>query len=362
MKAAIHDIGIMTLTAVFTLAFFIGAPHASQGPGYTFGSPDKNSNCLQCHSSVAAVGKKRYVDPMKFTRTTHARIGCSTCHDSIGSSHPDGSVSRISTGCLDCHKDIGAEYANSDHVRNASCGSCHNPHTVLTLSEISSEEVRRQCSNCHKHETMWSRHARWLPQAGLHLETIPCITCHTESRELVVTISIIRKHQSKGEDGLETVSHAELKKLAKGGDIKRILDRDGNNSVSIWELKEFNKNPLFDEYCLAGVMTPSQISHSFKIINNRWDCTYCHAKGPGAVKSSSIALPLDDGSVTSIPVEKGAGLEALNSIPDLYLMGSSRNAMMNKIGLAILGGGMVMPVGHGMLRFLTRRNRNGKEH
>jgi deoxycytidylate deaminase len=311
---------------------------------------------------MAAVGENNYVDPMKFSRSTHARIGCSTCHDTIDRSHPDGQPSRISTGCLDCHEQIGAEYVNSDHVKNASCGSCHNPHSVMTLSEISSEEVRRQCSACHKADIMWSRHARWLPQAELHLETIPCITCHTESRELVITISIVKKHQSSEKTGMEPVSYVALKKLVQGGDIRLIIDRNGDGSVSIAELEEFNKNPLNNDYCLAGVMTPSKISHSFKIINNRWDCTYCHAKGPGAVKSSSIALPQEDGSVTCIPVEKGAILESMNSIPDMYLMGSSRNNLMNKVGLAILGGGMVMPVGHGMLRFLTRRNRNRKEH
>lgn len=362
VKAAIHTIGKTIITGILGLATCTGLSQASPGPGFSFGSPDKNSSCLRCHSSVAAVGKKHYVDPLKFSRSTHARIGCATCHDGIGSNHPDGKPSRISTSCLDCHKEIGAEYANSDHFKNAACGSCHNPHSVLTLSEINSEEVIKQCAGCHKPEIMWSIHSRWLPQSELHLETIPCITCHTESRELVVTISIVRKHRPHEEKGIEPASHAALKKLVQGGDIRRIIDKDGDQSVSIAELKNFNNNPLYEEYCLAGVMTPSQISHSFKIINNRWDCTYCHAKGPGAVTSSSIALPLDDGSVTSIPVEKGAILESLNSIPDMYLMGSSRNEMMNYVGLAIIGGGMVMPIGHGTLRFLTRRNRNRKEH
>lgn len=362
VKAAILKICMaITVSAIF-IAIPENALHAGQGPGFSFGVPDKNGACLRCHSSVGAVGKKNYVDPMRFSRSTHARIGCDTCHDTIGSRHPDGQASRISTTCLDCHQEIGAEYANSLHVKNASCGSCHNPHSVLTLSEISSEDVRRQCAGCHKSEIMWSRHTRWLPQAALHLETIPCITCHTESSELVVTISIVKKHQSTEANGIEPVSYASLKKLVQGGDIRQIIDKNGNGSVSISELQEFNRNPLNNDYCLAGVMTPSQISHSFKIINNRWDCTYCHAKGPGAVKSSSIALPLEDGSVTCIPVGKGAILESLNSIPDMYLMGSSRNDLMNKLGLAILGGGMVMPVGHGMLRFLTRRNRNRKEH
>lgn len=362
MKAAIQTSLLTAMAALLGFTLFNGVSDASGGPDFSFGSTDKNGSCLRCHSSVAAVGRNNYVDPMKFAHSTHARIGCSSCHDAIGSNHPDGRASRISTTCLDCHKDIAAEYANSDHVKNASCGSCHDPHTVLSLSEISSEEVRRQCSSCHKPEIMWSRHARWLPQTELHLETIPCITCHTESKELVMTISIIQKHPKDQAKKIEPVTHAELKKLVKGGDILQILDPDSNGSVSIAELKAFNKNPLYADYCLAGVMTPLKVSHSFKIINNRWDCTFCHAKGPGSVTSSRITIPAVDGSVTSIPVEKGAVLDALNSIPDLYLMGSSRNDIMNILGLAVLGGGLVMPVGHGMLRFLTRRNRNRKEH
>lgn len=50
-------------------------------------------------------------------------------------------------------------------------------------------------------------------------------------------------------------------------------------------------------------------------------------------------------------------LDALHTIPDFYLMGSARNTTLNKIGLAIIAGGLVMPVGHGFLRFLTRKNR-----
>ncbi len=33
---------------------------------------------------------------------------------------------------------------------------------------------------------------------------------------------------------------------------------------------------------------------------------------------------------------------------------------MNLLGMAIIAGGMVMPIGHGTLRFLTRKNRQLK--
>ena len=53
---------------------------------------------------------------------------------------------------------------------------------------------------------------------------------------------------------------------------------------------------------------------------------------------------------------------ALNSTPDFYMTGKTRNATLNKIGLLIIVGGMIMPVGHGFFRFLSRNIRNRKEN
>jgi predicted CXXCH cytochrome family protein len=350
--------GAIILSAVFGAV----AAQASMQPGFAFGNPEKNDPCLRCHSSMTAVGEKSYVDPVRFSQSMHARIGCATCHDSIGATHPDGSRTPIKTACVDCHQTIAEEYSRSMHVKNASCTGCHDPHTVLTLAEVSGAEVKRQCANCHTKTKMSASHSRWLPQADLHLATIPCITCHIESKELMVTINVVKRHGGSVDDGLKPVSHGELKKLARGGNIESLIDTNVDGTVSLSELRSFNFNPLYSEYCLAGVMTPSKISHDFKILNSRWDCTACHAKGPSTIQSSTVAFPTEDGSYKFMTVEKGAVIEALNGIPDFYLMGATRSDLMSKLGLVILGGGMVMPVGHGMLRFLTRKNREGKGH
>lgn len=353
---------VIIVAAILCSAFWAASAQAVGQPGFSFGNPSMNDPCLRCHSSMAAVGEKSYVDPLKFSKTMHARIGCSTCHDSIGAAHPDGNRSPIKTACVDCHQVIGEEYSKSAHVKNASCGGCHDAHTVLNLTEVSGAEVKRQCAGCHTQAKMSASHSRWLPQADLHLATIPCITCHIESSELMVTINIVKRHGGTAEEGLKPVSHGELKKLARGGDIKTLIDSNGDGTASLSELRSFNFNPLYSEYCLAGVMTPNKIKHDFKVINSRWDCTYCHAKGPSSLQASTFVYPTEDGSYKRMNVERGAVIEALNGIPDFYLMGATRSDIMNKLGLAILGGGMVMPIGHGTLRYLTRRNREGKGH
>jgi hypothetical protein len=70
-----------------------------------------------------------------------------------------------------------------------------------------------------------------------------------------------------------------------------------------------------------------------------------------------VSFPEQNGTFRQVAVEKGAAMDALRSIPNFYLMGSTRNGVLNKIGLLIIAGGMVMPVGHGFLRFLSRKNR-----
>jgi hypothetical protein len=109
------------------------------------------------------------------------------------------------------------------------------------------------------------------------------------------------------------------------------------------------------------MMTPEKVTHDFKTLDNRWDCTFCHASGPGARQTSFVSLVQEDGSYRRIAAEKGAVLDALYGTPDFYMVGATRSKMLDYIGLVIIAGGMVMPVGHGTLRFLTRKNRQNKE-
>ena len=75
------------------------------------------------------------------------------------------------------------------------------------------------------------------------------------------------------------------------------------------------------------------------------------------MQTSFVAFPERDGTYRQVAVERGAVFEALHTIPNFYLTGSTRNDTLNRIGLVIIAGGMIMPVGHGFLRFLTRKNR-----
>ncbi len=93
----------------------------------------------------------------------------------------------------------------------------------------------------------------------------------------------------------EPANYDALKKLAGTGDIQKIIDSDDDGFISLGELKKFNGNQALQNLSLQGIINPETVTHDLKIMDNRWDCTFCHASGPGAMQTSFLALPREDG-------------------------------------------------------------------
>ena len=218
--------------------------------------------------------------------------------------------------------------------------------------------MNKQCAACHANSKIAASHAKWLPQAGLHLSAISCVTCHSKAENYVVSIYIAKRKADDKEYGTKLSSFDELRKRSGGDNIYQLIDANQDNYVSLDELRSFNKNPDYKDLYLKAMLTPVNPTHSFQTFDNRWDCTFCHASGPeGIMQVSFVVFPEPDGTYCQLAVEKGAVTDALNAVPDFYLMGSTRNDVLDKVGLLIIVGGMIMPVGHGFLRFLSRKNR-----
>src|ERR1035437_457173 len=100
---------------------------SAQGGDYSFGdSVSKNVACIACHGNQAQVGSQNYINPTSFGHTTHAKFGCTTCHDTITSKHPNGKPVARTTSCGDCHGDIITQYSASIHGAKAACSGCQN--------------------------------------------------------------------------------------------------------------------------------------------------------------------------------------------------------------------------------------------
>jgi hypothetical protein len=216
--------------------------------------------------------------------------------------------------------------------------------------------MNQQCRSCHATADIVTGHTAWLPQAELHIAALPCVSCHTAAQDNVITLYIVKRQNGAKIGGLEPTSYSELQGLAKGKNIETLIDGNADNYISLAELRLFNLNPK-SNLRLQGMMTPETVTHDFRLLANRRDCSFCHASGPDARQTSFIALAQSDGSYRRVAVEKGAVLDALYGTPDFYMVGSTRSKALNYIGAMIIAGGLVMPIGHGTLRFLTRKNR-----
>lgn len=354
--------GMRTLQTMLLLACLsIPCVAPAQNPGTTdsFGDgSSRNAGCIKCHGDRKKVGERNYIDPLKLGHTTHSRFGCSTCHDAVGADHPNGKPVAKTTRCGDCHGDMEQEYSRSPHAAYANCADCHNPHQVAVLDEVSGDDLDKQCNKCHGTYKITASHAKWLPQADVHMATVACATCHSGAENFITTLYIAKKRS--GRENLVPASYEELKSLAKGDNLQSLIDRNQDNYISLNELRMFNTNKVYKDLCLKSMLTPVKPTHNFKTYESRWNCTFCHASDHETMQTSFVAFPNGDGTYRQVAVERGAVIDALNAIPDFYLMGSTRNAVLNKIGIVIIAGGLVMPVGHGFLRFLSRKNRKGE--
>lgn len=347
--------------AINTILLSLAVLMALAGP-VTAASQD-NGKCLSCHGqkSITEKGERFYVNPAKFAATTHAVIGCPACHDKVSSNHPyDGAIPSKAT-CKECHAPVQAEYSRSFHGTKAACADCHNPHEVKAPVSVSGDEINAHCARCHDSKKTIQSHSKWLPQADLHIEAMPCITCHTGSKNYVITMFIENRNPGDKHNGFKMATQEELSRLLPGNrPLKSLIDGNGDGLISLKELRNFNTDARSKDMRLWGMMTPEVVTHSYQILENRWDCTFCHASGPQAMQTSYVSFPEKDGSYTRVAVEKGAILDILYGTPDFYMLGSTRSTPLNIIGALILVGGLMMPVGHGTFRFLTRKNR--KEH
>lgn len=145
----------------------------------------------------------------------------------------------------------------------------------------------------------------------------------------------------------------------RGENVERLIDTNRDNFISLDELRKFNKSARYKDMRLWGMMMPEVATHSYQILDNRWDCTFCHASGPQAMQTSYVAFPGKNGTYGRMPVEKGAILDILYGTPDFYMLGSTRSAILDIIGAIIVAGGLLVPIIHGTFRLLTMKKRKG---
>ncbi len=342
------------------------APLIASLPGTHLGP--ENAHCLSCHTDtriIARRGKRFYIDPSVYAATTHSYIGCRACHTAISETHPNETPKPplpTRATCRECHLPIHVEYARSRHSSKAGCSDCHNPHAVKSPLTISGKDINAMCARCHKPARVVATHAPWLPQAELHMDSLPCITCHTSSQNYVVTMTIQTRKAGEPSGAFRMATHDELSRLLpEGSELSSLIDRNRDRFISLNDLRVFNSRVRSREIRLWGMLTPEVVSHSYDILENRRHCSFCHASGPKSMQKSYVAFPDRSRGYTRIAVEQGAILDVLNATPDFYMLGATRSYPLTIIGGLIIATGLLAAVGHAAVRLLTRAGRRKQQ-
>jgi hypothetical protein len=319
------------------------------------------ADCLSCHGDKAIVqegGGYLYINPDRYRQLPHGDLACADCHADISDEHPRGNVRPPRANCGNCHERVKTEYAQSVHADNATCTDCHDPHSVEAYGAAAGFDENRTCEKCHNWTDMVEIHSKWLEQTDLHLSTLLCITCHTNSKDYIIIFYIARINR-----GLSVplrVRFASLKTLNRyqtSVKTSHLIDLNGDGIISLGELRSFIRRAEQYGLDLWGMMTPAEPNHRMVVLENRKDCVFCHTTGSRYLQTSYVALPDKMGDYRRIPVQKGAALDTVYGTPDFYIIGVTRSKALSIAGIVITACGLIFPVLHGMFRIVTIRKR-----
>jgi hypothetical protein len=238
--------------------------------------PADDARCLECHSvgelrSVDALSGREYrlaIDVDAYERSSHATVGCTTCHDQGYHRVPHRNARRRDPfQCLSCHQDDAhmrnvdpqqrkAAVKESVHwEKNGSvfgCHACHDPHRFRPppLSQEGAEHIawaNAICSRCHeetplkpfeKAKAAQGAHG-FLPHEALHLRVTSCIDCHGEER-------LARHRINKASEAPSTC------KACHGGPAHTLTANFGKTLARDGESNILNRDVLDDVYVIGS--------------------------------------------------------------------------------------------------------------
>lgn len=336
-----------------------------------------NSECLDCHGDESLVRSvstgmrdSLHVSADKFKYSVHNinGIGCVDCHADITTLDWDSDVPHAAelapVLCESCHVEVGEAYANSVHKKAGSkgitipCYACHAYHDTTPLAKATvSERQNSFCLKCHNP----NNYHDWLPQKESHFAFVECIVCHAPESPRQVNLRFYDLVESKFLDGDVVLRTLGTDRVNFPG----LVDRDGDGVVSVAEFEDFvlmlrqrDIRGVFHGELVANIGPQAHQVNRGEVIR---DCAECHTVTSPFFQNVKLAFDMDDGSMLSLEAER----DVLQTyFVELNVLGSARVRLLDKIGIALIAGGVSVVAVHLSARLLTaplRRKRREEE-
>ncbi|MBI4953341.1 MAG: cytochrome c3 family protein [Myxococcales bacterium] len=275
--------------------------------GRAAAQPDASASleqCLSCHGEQDAVreepGERKasvYVDPHGLTESEHRDMACGDCHARSFAVDPHPAARRAD--CLDCHV-VNETRAGGVAFQDIAEDFADSVHADK------SPEFR--CVHCH------DAHTLQLPttRARIFEHNKVCLHCHADE--------------------------AQFQKLVDKAppDLDEAHDWLPNRDLHWQTVRCLDCHTGYDAPLASHLILPKD-----KAIKN---CEACHAETP----TQLLRRYRDpgDGEVGKL------GFLNARLIDDAYVIGATRNELLDALMIIIIGGAGGGVAGHGMLRFL----------
>jgi hypothetical protein len=321
---------------------------------------ESDQQCLGCHgqeglAKTFAQGDplSLHVEPEAFARSVHAPLGCTACHADVDLKKHPGSAKTFESAralavagvqtCRNCHGSIFDAYEKSVHGRDPSggapiCAGCHSAHGVTRAAV--GMHLRDACLGCHT-DTL-AKHQKWLPNTQRHLDSVACAACHAPGIERRVELRLFDAAAKNEPAGKEAIARKplEAKDLAA---ILRGINAEGSGRVSLVGRLE--------------AATPEE-SHTLALKEKALaDCAVCHRKGAEPFRNVTLSLIGPDGKRARYETapEVVNGVSSVDSMRAFYAPGGTRVQALDILLALAVGGGILAPLGHLVMRSLMRR-------
>ena len=332
--------------------------------------------CRKCHGDKAlqVKGSIHYNLSFQMGETLVQRGNlkapvCTDCHGfhTVGPKDSYETISGIP--CRKCHEDIFGIYGKSVHGRAQArgehkaplCSSCHFAHEVGFTAMT--DKMKSVCLGCHKGAEVL--HAKWLPNAELHLSMVACAACHAPASGKGIYLQFIDRSSGA------SISEEEVLE-ALGTDSAALAERLTAHGAGIssgelsYIVKQLNEKGAEARVTYIGKMDVSRYSeaHQLSIKKNAVrECESCHSKDSKFFKSVTLAIIKADGRTARYSAQPGVigSLSSAGTVGQFYVLGGTRLRVLDWAGILLVLGGMLFPVGHIALRLATVRLRRAKK-
>lgn len=283
-----------------------------------------NAECYSCHSEQGVknppkadmdlVKLRQYLhDPKVFDGSNHAGMECKICHGQGYVEHPHAAEARKAISqCSECHATkslrVETQFDASVHAKNLkdafTCQTCHDPHVYRVAQKLGDPrkivaQDNAMCIDCHNSDLRYSKFSSQL-----------------DTRKL--------------RPNLDTL-HAWLPNAKLHWQAARCID------------------------CHTPVSPVKSLGMSHEILGkekSEKNCVACHSQ------DSALATRLYRYASTNVSADLGFSNPSM--LGSTYVIGATRNVLIDKIVIALFGLTILGLLGHGALRIVMALFRRGR--